>query len=186
LDAQQSAELVAKEEIAYGTMLGAAGLGGFLVWLGIQALDPTWTVGTVSGHGAIKLLKAALDWLGHHVSPTVRGSIVIGIGVLSLVLAVVMVLDAILWRKPMLIVDANGIESLSEKGKGRLAWKDITAVHQVEKTLLISGAGPGAVISVGTGEIDKTVKEIYAAIACHRPEILPGRQPTAGPQASPA
>ena len=176
MDPQPSADLVAKEEIAYGVILGYAGVGGFLVWLGILALDPAWTVGTISGHGVIKLLKAMVSWLSDKVSPTVRGSIIIGVGALLLLLAIMIVIDAIFWRKPKLIIDADGIESLTDDGKGRLAWKDITGVHEVEKTLLITGAGPGATIKVGTKEIDKTVKEIYAAIRRYRPEVLPAAQ----------
>jgi len=86
----------------------------------------------------------------------------------------------------VLVVDADGIEGASETGTTRLAWKDITAVHEVDKTLLICGQGPDAAISIATGELDKTVKQILAAIARYRPEVLPGRENAAGAQASPA
>jgi hypothetical protein len=186
VDSQSPAELVAKQEVEYGAIVGAIAVGVVLIYLGIAAFDPTWKVGPITGHAVVKVFKIALAWLSEHTSAPVRGSIVIGVGVLSFLLAILLVLDAVLWRKPLLIVDADGVESLSEKGKGRLAWKDISAVHEIEKTLVINGAGPDAMISVGTEEIDKTVDEIYAVIAHHRPEVLPGRQAAAGSKASPA
>jgi hypothetical protein len=186
MDAQPSTDFVVREEIAYGAILGMAGLGGFLVWLGIEALNPAWAVDKIGGHGIFRLAKELLKWLGDSVSPMVRGSIVIAIGVLALLLVILMVLEALLWRETVLIVDADGIEGTSEETTTRLPWKDVTAVHEVDKTLLICGQGPDAAISVGTGGIDKTVKQIYAAIARYRPQVLPGHDRAAGAQASPA
>ena len=139
MDSQPSADFVAKEEAEYGVVVGATAVGGFLIYLGIVALDPTWKVGPVTGHGVIKLFKAALSWLSEHTSATVRGCIVIGIGVLSLVLAILMVLDAVFWRNlPSSMPTASRPE---REGKGHPAWKDINAVHDIEKTPLITGVG---------------------------------------------
>src|SRR5215510_7709632 len=160
MDPRASRDFVVREEIAYGAILGLAALGGFLVWLGIEALDPAWALGNISGHGVVRLAKEVLKWLGDTVSPTVRGSIVIALGALSLVIAILTVLDALLWRKTVLIVDPDGIEGTSDEATTRLPWKDITAVYEVDKTLLICGRSPQAAISIGTGELDKTVKQI--------------------------
>jgi hypothetical protein len=180
LNARTSQDFVVREEVAYGAILGTTAVGGFLVWLGIQALDPAWSVGKISAHGIFRLGKDLLRWLGDTVSPTARGCIVIAIGVVALVLAILMVLDALLWRKTVLIVDADGIEGASDEGTTRLAWKDITAVYEDDQTLLICDRDPDPAISIGTDELDKTVKQIYAAIARYRPEVLPGHDRTAG------
>jgi hypothetical protein len=76
------------------------------------------------------------------------------------------------WREPQFIVDANGVESLNEKGKGRLAWKDIAMVRLVDDALRVTSTG-GAAISVKIKEIDKKPPEIFAAIGRHRPDVLP-------------
>jgi hypothetical protein len=179
LDARPSQDFVVKEEVAYGVILGMTATGGFLVWLGIQALDPAWSAGK-SGHGVFKLAKELISWLGDLVSPMARGSIVIVIGVLILALATLVVLEALLWRKTVLIVDADGVEGVAGEGANRLAWKDITAIHEVDKTLLICGRTPEDAITIGTGELDKTIKQIYAAIARYRPEVLPAHDRPAG------
>ena len=178
LDARPSQDFVVREEVAYGVILGMTATGGFLVWLGIQALDPAWSAGKIGGHGIFRLAKELLGWLSDAVSPTVRGSIVIAIGVLALMVAILIVLEALLWRKTVLIVDADGIEGAAGEGTTRLAWKDITAIHEVDKTLLICGRVPEDAITIGTGELDKTIKQIYAAIARYRPEVLPGHDGT--------
>ena len=168
--AEPSADFVAMELMDIEPIIGFPIVGGFLIWLGIEALDPAWGVEATQGLKVINLFKAALAWLADY--PIVRGSVVIGVGALFLLLGLFLALHALFWRDPQLIVDANGIESLSEEGKGRLAWKDIAAVRVIDDILRVTGTD-GVDLSVKTKEIDKSTKEIFAAIARHRAEVLP-------------
>jgi hypothetical protein len=169
---QQAADFVAVEKVGIAMILGFAAAGAFLLWIGILALDPSWTAGTSGGHGWVKFAFETIIWLTQHASPLVRGSILIGLGVLCLAFALLGVLNGIYWREPQLIVDANGIESRSKDGKGRLAWADIASVRVIDDVLRVNGSG-GADISVPADGIDKTVDEVLAAIARHRPDLLP-------------
>jgi len=167
---RQSADFVALESFGIAMILGAAAAGAVLVWFGVLALDPSWTAGRAGGHGWVKFAFEAVAWLTQHASPLVRGGILIGLGVLCLAFALLGVLNGIYWRKPQLIVDANGIESRSDDGKGRLAWADIASARVIDGVLRVNGSG-GADISVATGAIDKSVDEVFAAIARHRPGL---------------
>jgi hypothetical protein len=172
MNEQHSADLVALESAGIGMILGCVAAGAVLIWFGVFALDPSWTAGPAGGHGWIKFALEAIVWLTQHASPLVSGSILIGLGLLCLAFAVLCILHGIYWREPQLIVDANGIESRSDDGKGRLAWAEIVSVRVNDGVLRVNGSG-GADISVATGDIDKTANEIFAAIARHRPELLP-------------
>jgi hypothetical protein len=120
----------------------------------------------------MKLGLEAIAWIGAHTSPAVRATVIIGLGVACLAFALLGGLNNIYWREPRLIVDAAGIEIRSDEGKGRLAWPDIASVRVIDGVLRVSGAG-GTDISVATGDNDKDVAQIFAAIARHRPELLP-------------
>ena len=169
---QQPADFVAFEDFGIGIILGYAAAGAALIWFGILALDPSWTAKTPGGHGSIKVFLEAIIWLTQHVPPLVSGSILIGLGLLSLACATIGILHGIYWREPQLIVDANGIESRSDDGEGRLAWDDIASVRASDGVLRVNGNG-GTDISVATDEIDKSVNAVFAAIARHRPDLLP-------------
>jgi hypothetical protein len=166
-----SADLIATEKVDIVTPLVCLGIGGLLVWFGIRALDPAWTI-QLGAHGFGGLALGALKWLSTLVSPTVRGIAIIGAGVLALLFAVFGMLRNMYWRDPMLIIDANGIESLDGKGKGRLAWKDVATVRVVDDVLRVNGAG-GNDISVETEDLDKDEEAIFSAIRRHRPDVLP-------------
>ena len=174
MNAEPSADFVAKEAIDIEAILGLSGVGAFLIWFGIQALDPAWSVDSGRGLKIINLIKTALASLADY--PTVRGSIIIAVGALSLLLGLFLALQSIFWREPRLIVDANGIECFDEEGKGRLAWNDIASVRVIDDVLRVSGRG-GSDISVKTKEIDKSVKEVFAAIGRYRPDVLPADPP---------
>jgi hypothetical protein len=45
-------------------------------------------------------------------------------------------------------------------------------VRVIDDVLRVNGSG-GTDIGVATGDIDKSTQEIFAAIAHHRPELLP-------------
>jgi hypothetical protein len=173
------ADLVAIEKPDFLTPLIFLAIAGFFVWLGIRTLDPAWATGTVHGRWFVKFGWDALVWLNQHASPIVRLVVVFGLTALSLLVAVLVVLDNLYGREKLFIVDADGIESLSEKGKGRLSWKDIATVRVADDVVRVNGAG-GKDIGVGTDEIDKDTKEIFAAIARHRPEVLPAENRPAG------
>jgi hypothetical protein len=153
-------------------------VGAFLVWVGIQAPDPAWVAARAGGHGWMKFGLEAIAWIGGHTSPAVRATIIIGLEAVCLAFALLGVLNNIYWREPQLIVDAAGIESRGDEGKGRLAWPDIASVRVIDGVLRVSGAG-GTDISVATGDIDKDVGQIFAVIARHRPELLPAATPDA-------
>ena len=172
MNAEPSAGFIAKEAVEVEAPLAFLVVGGFLIWLGIQALDPAWIVDNAKGPGFLRIAREALAWLSQYVSAPARGSIIIALGAVSLLLAVLGALYSTLWRDPQLIVDANGIERSSAEGKGRLAWKDIMTVRVIDDDLLVIGTG-SAHLSVKTKEIDKSVPEIFSAIARYRPEVLP-------------
>ena len=169
---QKPADFVAFEDPGIKIILGYAAAGAVLISFGVLALDPSWTAKTPGGHGSIKVFLEAIIWLTQHVPPLVSGIILIGLGVLSLACAGVGVLYGIYWREPQLIVDANGIESRSDDGEGRLAWDDIASVRASDGVLRVNGKA-GTDISVATDDINKTVDEVFAAVARHRPDLLP-------------
>jgi len=168
---QGQADLIANEKIELAMILGFLAAGAFLVWVGIKALDPAWVAGT-RGRGWMKLVLEAIAWIGGHTSPGLRATIFIGLGAVCLAIALLGVLNNIYWREPQLIVDAAGIESRSDKGKGRVAWPDIASVRVIDGVLRVSGT-VGTDISVAIGDIDKDERQIFAAIARHRPGLLP-------------
>ena len=107
MNAEPSAGFIAKDAIEVEAPLAFLVVGGFLIWLGIQALDPAWIVDNAKGPGFLRIAREALAWLSQYVSAPARGSIIIALGAVSLLLAVLGALYSTLWRDPQLIVDAN-------------------------------------------------------------------------------
>jgi len=172
MSAEASDKFVAKEAVEVGVILGGFAGGGVLLWTGVQAFDPAWVAEKPHSHGLLGILWAGFDLLSEHISPTARGIVLIVTGMALAGIGVLALLDAIYWRAPRLVVDTDGIESLSERGKGRLAWKDIASVRVIDGILTVSGSA-GNDVSVKIADIDATADEVFAAVARHRPQLLP-------------
>jgi hypothetical protein len=168
---EPAADLIARESIDVVSPLFCLGIGGYLVFLGMSAFDPTWVPGKGSGRGVFRLISDAMGWLSSHSTPTVTGITVVAVGAMLLLVALLLTLNAIYWRDLLLIVDAAGIESLSGEGKGRLAWKEVSTVRVVDGVLRVNGTS-GRDISVAIGEVDKSRAQILAAISRYRHDAL--------------
>jgi membrane protein implicated in regulation of membrane protease activity len=75
------------------------------------------------------------------------------------------------------VMDAEGIAiRQSFSGRGRLAWSEVTWLESKRDSLLyihgISATGDAERLVIDMAQIDVAAADLYAAIACHRPDLV--------------
>lgn len=139
-------------------------LGSAVIYMGYQAFDPDFMA---RGPSILKFLFRLVEGF----SPPVRSSIIIGIGALVLGVGGILLYSSI-WPDRRLVIDKEGIETFGG-GAGRLAWNNIASVSQVGKLLAFTSVDGRKILGADTSEINKSVRQIHAAIGRYRPDLVP-------------
>jgi hypothetical protein len=132
-----------------------------LFWMGFAALAPDFGV---RGRGAFL----------NDFPPWARSAFFFGCGAVCLAASLVQLIRRF---RPRVEVEAGpqGIASHLFWGRGKLAWRDITALEWKGNWLFVRGNSPDAKskkLVIDTTGIDAPIGNLYAIIAQHRPDLL--------------
>jgi len=158
---------VVKEKMSLMDTMMLIALGSAALMFGVTALLKPNLPPHTSRYGWGSIFRFILETFPHNAA----GWSLVLFGVVLLFFGAVLAYSVI-WPSRVLVVDHNGIESMSDKGKGRLAWRDVMKVRQIDNTLYISGSVPTRNISIEIDSIDKTVSDILLAIRGRRPDLV--------------
>lgn len=157
---------VVKEKMSLVDTMMLIAVGSAALMFGVTALLNPNLPPHSSRYGWGSIFRLILETLPHNAA----GWSLVLFGIVLLFFGAILA-HSVIWPSRVLVVDHNGIESMSDKGKGRLAWRDVMKVRQIDNTLHISGSVPTRDISIEIDSIDKTVSDILLAIRGRRPDL---------------
>jgi hypothetical protein len=153
--------------LLFGALLLA--LGAAMIWVGTEALDPSWTAQVSRG----QYLVDAPFWL--------RGPVFLVIGALVFVCGAWPLMSTIL-RMPVVVADGDQIRARTTFGRLRqLPWSRIVAAKRKKNQLILSPAGTNTFaqeiwehksVLLDVGMLAAASDELEKLVLTHRPDLM--------------
>jgi hypothetical protein len=162
--------LTVYERLSFTALLGLLVPAGICIFLGVQALNGGALEVQPSDDVPVKLFKVLMTGFGYF-SPRTTGITLLAFAGILLAFGLWYALYGTLRPPVQLVLDADGISAGTGEGSPRIAWPDVTAVKLHEGKLLITGRGPGMVMSLETEELGASIDDIRRMVHRHRSDL---------------